>query len=93
MPEAYFSPWQEGLERDCRTCRYSIGQPDGIHLWCERHRLVVVFPCGWWEREAGADQKEESPHAAGFLAAQLATANPPRRAPSIPLRARFQGLT
>jgi hypothetical protein len=25
-----------------------------------------VFPCGWWEREAGADRTEKSPHAAGF---------------------------
>lgn len=25
----------------------SIGTPDGRHLWCARHRLVVVFPCGW----------------------------------------------
>jgi hypothetical protein len=28
------------------ACGYSIGQPDGAHLWCKRHRLVVVFPCG-----------------------------------------------
>ena len=30
------------------------GTEDGHHVWSERHRLVVVFPCGWWEREAGA---------------------------------------
>ncbi len=24
---------------------------------CEQHRQIVVFPCGWWEREAGTDQK------------------------------------
>jgi hypothetical protein len=60
--EGYFNPWRGAPERDCRTCRYAIGRPDGIHLWCEKHRLVVVFPCGWWEREAGADQREESPH-------------------------------
>ncbi len=68
MPEAYFNPWREAQERDCRTCRYSIGQPDGVHLWCERHRLVVAFPCGWWEREAGADEKQKSPHAPALLA-------------------------
>jgi hypothetical protein len=34
----------------------SIGTPDGWHLCCERHPLVVVFPCGWWEREAGAEK-------------------------------------
>jgi hypothetical protein len=55
MGEGYFDPWRAGLERDCRTCRYSIGAPDGHHLWCEKHRLVVVFPCERWEREAGAD--------------------------------------
>ena len=21
----------------------------------EVHRLIGVFPCGWWEREVGAD--------------------------------------
>jgi hypothetical protein len=49
MREGYFSPWEGATERDYHTCRYSIGTPDGWHLWCERHRLVVVFPCGWWE--------------------------------------------
>ena len=43
-----------------RPLRFSVGpggsvcgsaaRPDGHHLWCERHRLVVVFPCGWGER-------------------------------------------
>jgi hypothetical protein len=28
------------------------GTGDGWHLWCERHRLVVAFPCGWWKRGA-----------------------------------------
>jgi hypothetical protein len=31
-----------------------------------KHRLVVVFPCEWWEREAGADRKEESPRGGGL---------------------------
>jgi hypothetical protein len=53
-------------ERDGRTCRFSIGRPDGLHLWCKRHRLVVVFPC-WWERESGTEQRQESLHAADFL--------------------------
>ena len=39
----------------------------GIHLWCEQHRLVVVFPYGWWEREAGADEKEENPQTVAIL--------------------------
>lgn len=30
------------------------GLPDGVHLWCEQHRLVVVFPFGSWAREVGA---------------------------------------
>jgi hypothetical protein len=25
-------------ERDCRTCRHSIGTLDGHHVWCERQR-------------------------------------------------------
>jgi hypothetical protein len=57
MGEGYFNPWRDAPERDCRTCRYSIGRPDGVHLWCERHRLVVVFPCGLWERAAGAEER------------------------------------
>jgi len=55
MLEGYFSPWQGAPSRDCQTCRHAIGTPDGHHLWCERHRLVVVFPCGWWERKAVSD--------------------------------------
>ena len=35
-----------------RLHRTAIGTSHSWHLWCERHRLVVVFPCGWWEREA-----------------------------------------
>ena len=66
MPEAYFNPWRADQGGDCRTCRYSTGQPDGTHLWCSHHRLVVVFPCGWWEREARADQKQESLHSVDF---------------------------
>ena len=46
MSEGYFSPWEGISERDCRTCRYSVGQPSGVHLWFEQHQLVVVFPCG-----------------------------------------------
>ena len=34
-------------ERACPTCRHLIGTPDGRHLRCERHLLVLVFPCGW----------------------------------------------
>jgi hypothetical protein len=57
VAEGYFSPWRGVLERDCHTCYYSIGTPDGHHLWCQRVRQVVVFPCGLWEREAGADEE------------------------------------
>ncbi len=52
-------PWS-GRKAGCKALRQStrprtaaIDQPDGVHLWCERHRLVVVFPCGWWERKPG----------------------------------------
>jgi len=37
----------------------SIGQAEGWHLRRERHGLVVVFPCGWWEREAGTELPED----------------------------------
>ena len=30
------------------------------HLWCERHQIVVVYPCGLWEREAGVDKAHDS---------------------------------
>jgi len=36
---------------------HSIGY-DGVHLWCDQHRLVVVDPCGWWQREPGCDEAE-----------------------------------
>ena len=47
MAEGYFTPWREASEHDCHGCGYPSGRPDGFHLWCERHRLVVVFPWGW----------------------------------------------
>ncbi len=52
---AYFNPWRDGLERDCRTCTYSAWY-DGTHMWCEWHRIVVVMPCGCWKRGAGCDE-------------------------------------
>ena len=55
MPERYFNPWRDALERECRTCRHSIGTRDGWHLWCAQHRIVVVFACGLWERAPGAE--------------------------------------
>jgi hypothetical protein len=60
MAEGYFTPWREASEHDCHGCRYSIGRPDGFRLWCERHRLLVVFPCGWWEREAGTAEHQRA---------------------------------
>jgi len=51
----YFTPWQAWDEtRTCWTCAHSIGY-DGVHLWCQRAQLVVVIPCGSWERRAGCD--------------------------------------
>ena len=50
-----------------RLHRTAIGTSHSWHLWCERHRLVVVFPCGWWEREARADLRRESPHTVSLL--------------------------
>jgi hypothetical protein len=52
----YSNPWRGTAERDCHTCRFSIGMPDGVHFWCERVSLVVVFACGFWEREGGTEQ-------------------------------------
>ena len=52
---AYFNPWRNALDRDCHTCRFSIGVRDGTHLWCCRHQQVTVFGCGWWEREPGTE--------------------------------------
>ncbi|MGA8051300.1 MAG: hypothetical protein WCA09_14075 [Burkholderiales bacterium] len=40
--------------RSCWTCARAIGY-DGVHLWCRHFRLVVVQPCGLWEREPGCD--------------------------------------
>ena len=57
MAEGYFSPWGGTVDRDCRTGRYSIGRPDGVHLWCEWHRIVAAFPCDLWERTAGTDDE------------------------------------
>jgi hypothetical protein len=53
-----FSPFAGSESRSCRTCTASIGTPDGWHLWCECHRLVVVFPCGWWEWAAGSAEHQ-----------------------------------
>jgi hypothetical protein len=41
MAEGYFTRWQMASEHDCHSCRYSIGRPDGFHLWCERHRRAA----------------------------------------------------
>jgi hypothetical protein len=59
MAEGYFTPWRDAPERACRTCAASIGTPDGWRLWCARHRIVAVFPCGLWERAPGADEREK----------------------------------
>ncbi len=54
---AHFTPWTDSADRSCWTCAHSTGY-DGVHLWCVRHRLVVVFPCACWERGAGCDEPE-----------------------------------
>jgi hypothetical protein len=51
--QRYFSPWLDA-RRDCATCAHSIAM-DGPHLWCQRVGIVVVMPCGAWERAPGAD--------------------------------------
>ena len=53
-PSRHISPWSAGEERRCATCAHATGY-DGVHLWCMEHRLVVVDPCGWWQREPGSD--------------------------------------
>ncbi len=62
MAAATFSPWRDNSARDCRTCVHAMGREDGVHIWCLRHRLVVVFPCGWWEREPGIEIPEPEAH-------------------------------
>jgi hypothetical protein len=62
MPEPqhtrrYFTPWTANDVRGCWTCAHATGC-DGVHLWCERFRLVVIDACGSWERGAGCDERE-----------------------------------
>jgi len=49
----HFSPWL-AVQRACSTCTHAVGM-DGAHFWCQRHQIVVVMPCGCWEREPGCD--------------------------------------
>jgi hypothetical protein len=65
VPEAQtrywdFTPRTVSTDRSCWTCAYATGY-DGVHLWCEQHRLVVTSPCAWWERGAGCDPGEHPP--------------------------------
>ncbi|MDX1376142.1 MAG: hypothetical protein R3357_11295 [Burkholderiales bacterium] len=54
-PQAvFFSPFGAAEGRSCATCRHSIGW-DSVHLFCQRARIVPVYPCGHWAREPGAD--------------------------------------
>ena len=51
----FFHPFgASDAQRSCATCRHSIGW-DSVHVFCQRARIVSVFPCGHWEREAGCD--------------------------------------
>jgi hypothetical protein len=51
--QRHFSPWLDQAHT-CATCTHAVGTT-GPHLWCEHHRIVVVLPCGLWQREPGAD--------------------------------------
>jgi hypothetical protein len=52
---AHFRPFREhDAQRSCASCRHSIGW-DSVHVFCQRARIVSVYPCGHWEREAGSD--------------------------------------
>jgi hypothetical protein len=51
--QRHFSPWLD-VERGCRTCEHAIGT-DGPHLFCRRFEIVVVMPCGAWQRAPGCD--------------------------------------
>ncbi|KPK05885.1 MAG: hypothetical protein AMJ64_10585 [Betaproteobacteria bacterium SG8_39] len=51
----FFHPFGErATDRRCAACRHAIGW-DSVHVFCQRARIVSVYPCGHWEREAGAD--------------------------------------
>jgi len=53
----HFSPWTDNDQRSCWICAHVSGY-DGVHLWCVRHRLVVVDASPWWARGAGCDEPE-----------------------------------
>lgn len=40
------------------TIRIDATGYDSVHLWCERFRIVVIDPCGCWQRGAGCDEPE-----------------------------------
>ncbi|MCG6953971.1 MAG: hypothetical protein LJE90_16490 [Betaproteobacteria bacterium] len=51
----FFRPFGDAeSDHGCASCRHSIGW-DSVHVFCQRARIVAVFPCGHWEREAGSD--------------------------------------
>ena len=56
-PQRHFTPWTGSAERSCWTCTHAIGY-DGVHLWCQYFKLVVIDQCGRWEREAGCDPND-----------------------------------
>ena len=49
----HFSPWLDA-GHTCETCKHSIGN-EGPHLLCQRSQIIVVRPCGSWEREPGTE--------------------------------------
>jgi hypothetical protein len=44
--EATSTPWRGVVERDCRTCRDSVGTPDGWLLGCECLLIVPLRAVG-----------------------------------------------
>jgi hypothetical protein len=58
---------EEGYALPAGGTLLGIIHPDGASpIPCAfRDGKVVVLPCGWWEREAETDRRQESPRAAG----------------------------
>jgi len=48
-----FTHWTNSADRSCWTCAHAIGH-DGVQLWCERFRIVVIDARSCWERGAGS---------------------------------------
>ncbi len=53
-----FTHWTNNADRSCWTCAYAIGY-NGVQLWCERFRIVVIDARGCWERGAGSTSQND----------------------------------